>query len=244
MLEEIKPLWEKDGLRLLEHRWFGERVQLAFSTRPDVAPVLLAARAKGRLQYALRHAMADFPGFSRKVALRSVGDNTRQEVEAYIGRQVSKEHFVDPRFEEFMKQFTVQAEADLSQPRESSHGRYWYNLHLVLVAAERYRVVDRNRLTILRDGCRQIARKKHYQIASESVMPDHIHLALRGNIEHSPREVALAFQNNLAYLLGQVRFWNESFYVGTFSEYDMGAIRSGAREISQTPASLLVDEAD
>ncbi len=59
-------------------------------------------------------------------------------------------------------------------------------------------------------------------------MPDHVHLALRGDIEHSPYEIALAFQNNLAYLLGQVRFWNEHFYVGTFSEYDMGAIRARA----------------
>jgi hypothetical protein len=56
-------------------------------------------------------------------------------------------------------------------------------------------------------------------------MPDHLHLSLRGNIAHSPTEIALSFQNNLAYSLGQVRFLADTFYVGTFGEYDMWAVR-------------------
>ncbi len=56
-------------------------------------------------------------------------------------------------------------------------------------------------------------------------MPDHLHMALRGNIQDSPQEIALGFQNNLAHLLGQTPIWREGFYVGTFSEYDMGAVR-------------------
>ncbi len=56
-------------------------------------------------------------------------------------------------------------------------------------------------------------------------MPDHLHAALRGNHAHSPNEIADAFQNNLAFGLGQARIWEDSFYVGTFSEYNMEAIR-------------------
>lgn len=230
VLRELEPFWEEDGLRLLEHRWCGSRVQLAFSTRTDVSPVLLATRAKGRLQHALRSRLPDFPGFSRKIALRSVGENTSQDVEAYIARQVGKEQFADPRFEAFMQQFTVRCpDVDLSQPSESVRGRYWYNVHLVLVVAGRSRVADRRSLMIIRDGCLRIAKKKGYGIAVESVMPDHVHLALRGAIDQSPHQIALAFQNNLAYLLGQVRFWEEGYYAGTFSEYDMGAIRARAQ---------------
>jgi hypothetical protein len=59
-------------------------------------------------------------------------------------------------------------------------------------------------------------------------MPDHLHLALRGNIDSSPLDIALGFQNNLAYAMGQVPIWQEGFYAGTFSEYDMGAIRRNA----------------
>ena len=91
--------------------------------------------------------------------------------------------------------------------------------------AERYRVVDRGRLTTLRDSALRIAEKKGHQISRLAIMPDHLHLSLRGNIAHSPQEIALSFQNNLAYALGQVRFLADTFYVGTFGEYDMWAIR-------------------
>ncbi len=68
-LERAKQYWEGDGLRLLESRWSPREVQLAFSSRPDVAPVFLAARAKGRLQHAFRSAGIRFDGFSRKVSV-------------------------------------------------------------------------------------------------------------------------------------------------------------------------------
>ena len=35
----------------------------------------------------------------------------------------------------------------------------------------------------------------------------------------------MTFLNNLAYSMGQVRVWQDGFYAGTFSEYDMNAIR-------------------
>jgi REP element-mobilizing transposase RayT len=230
-LERVKDYWENDGLRLLESRWSPHEVQLAFSARPDVAPVFLAARAKGRLQHAIRQAGLRFNGFSRKVAVRSVGENTTADVEAYIARQVSKEAFVDPRFAAQMEEFTVCCpEVDLKQASESSHGRYWYNLHVVLVVAERDRITDRKSLTTIRDGCFRIAAKKSHSIARLSLVPDHLHLALRGNIEQSPQEIALGFQNNVAYMLGQVRIWDNGFYAGTFSEYDFGAIRAAIRK--------------
>lgn len=227
--EDVEPLWEGDGMRLLERSSSAREVQLAFSTRPHVSPVLVAQRAKGRLQHHLRESSVPFAGFSRKVAVRSVGKNTREQVEKYIEEQVGKERFVDSRFEAIMREFTVRCpEVDLSQPSESSHGRYWYNLHLVLVVAERGRIYDSGWLVRIRDGCFAIARKKEHHIAVLSLMPDHLHMALRGNIKHSPQDIALAFQNNLAYLLGQVPIWQPGFYVGTFSEYDMGAIRARA----------------
>jgi hypothetical protein len=56
-------------------------------------------------------------------------------------------------------------------------------------------------------------------------MPDHLHIALRGDHERSPNEIVYAFQNNLAYAVGQQHLWQDPFYVGTFSEYDMDAVR-------------------
>lgn len=56
-------------------------------------------------------------------------------------------------------------------------------------------------------------------------MPDHVHIALRGNIEHAPETIALSFMNNLAYSLGQKAIWESSYYAGTFGEYDMQMVR-------------------
>jgi REP element-mobilizing transposase RayT len=218
-------LWEDDGLRLLESNCSKERVQLTFSTKPEIAPVLAASRVKGRLQYALRTAGVPAP-FSRKLALRSIGDNTTKDVEQYVKNQVLKEAFANREFAARLQEFTVVNHAvDLSQPTETTSGRYWYNLHLVLVTEERYRRGDDSWLAIIRDQSFKIAHKKGHAILCLSVMPDHLHIALRGNVEHSPQEIALAFQNNLAYSLGQMRVWQYTYYVGTFSEYDMQAVR-------------------
>jgi REP element-mobilizing transposase RayT len=71
-------------------------------------------------------------------------------------------------------------------------------------------VVDRTRLATLRDWSFAVAERKGYRISRLSVMPEHLHVSLRGNIEHSPCQIAPAFQNNLAYALGQIS-WPASF---------------------------------
>ncbi len=83
LLDELESLWETDGLRLLEHNWTGPQIQLLFSARPHVRPEFLASRAKGRLDHAIRSAGLQMP-LSRKLGVRSVGDNVTQEVESYI----------------------------------------------------------------------------------------------------------------------------------------------------------------
>ncbi len=229
-LESINSLWEGDGLRLLESRIGSDRLQITFSAKPAVSPVLLATRAKGRLDHALRKSGTPV-SFSRKVAVRSLGDARRDAVEAYIERQVVKEPFADERFRGRVHEVTVvNPDVDLSVPSESRSGRYWYNLHVVLVTLDRSRLTDNGSLATVRDTALRVAEKKRYCISRLSVMPDHLHLALRGHIEHSPQDIALAFLNNLAYAMGQKPIWQHGYYAGTFSEYDMGAVRASAQE--------------
>src|SRR5947208_3747164 len=54
ILPDIAPEWEKDGIRVLESAHSPERIQLTLSTTPQVSPVTLAARVKGRLQHHCR----------------------------------------------------------------------------------------------------------------------------------------------------------------------------------------------
>jgi REP element-mobilizing transposase RayT len=189
-----------------------------------VTPVFVAARAKGRLDHALRGAGFEM-NFSRKVAVRAIGDNTRRDVENYIARQIVKENFADDRFSRMMAEFTGNDEkVNLSKPTESARGRYWYNLHLVLVTDGRTRTTDSSTLRQIRNGCLAIAVKKGHQLARWSVMPDHLHLAVRPGIDEAPLEVVFCYQNNLAFLLGQKRIWCDGFYVGTFGEYTTRAV--------------------
>ena len=212
-------------MRRLEMSWSAELIQITFSVKPQVSPVKFTSRVKGRLQHALRRS-GHPTAFSRKVGFRGIGDNHTAAVETYIKRQVEKEAFVDRKFAESLKQFTVtDSHVSLVQPTETNSGRYWYNLHLVLVVEHRNRFTDEESLRTMDRLCSAIARKKGYAISTRSVMPDHLHLALRGNIEQSPEEIALAIMNNLAYAFKQNPIWQSSYYVGTFGDYDMDAVR-------------------
>ncbi len=223
---ELQLAWESDGIRVLETRWTDEVIQITFSTTPQVAPVLLASRAKGRLQYALRKAGTPAT-FSRKLSLRTVGAGDREYVEEYIRSQVRAERFVDPAFASFLESLVLDdPSVDLGQPSETASGRYWYNLHLVLVIQDRFRFGDHERLAALKDGSLRIAAHKGHRISTLSVMPDHLHVALRGNLEHSPEEIALGLLNNLAYHMGQNAVWQFGYYAGTFGDYRMNAVRN------------------
>lgn len=217
-------IWQNDSLQLLELRALRAMIQILFSVTPMVSPVFFCQRVKGRLQHALRQAGTPVD-FSRKVSFRSLGENTSEIVENYIRGQVGKERFADPRFAEIMKQFTVICkEVDLTAPTATNSGRYWYNLHLVLVVAQRFRITNTEKLGQLRDAVFAVATQKDCHVAALAVMPDHLHAALRGNIQMSPAEIAISFQNGLAKAAG-CRVWKEGFYVGTFSEYDLDVVR-------------------
>jgi len=163
-LEELSRQWEGDTLRLLEHEWTSEKISMTFSARPAISPVFLATRVKGRLQHALRLAGQAIQ-FSRKLAVRSIGSNTRETVEAYIRKQVDRDRPADPRYEAMLRSQAIDdSSVDLSQPSETGSGRYWYNLHLVLVVAGRYRMGWGREGKDVAGSSREVAQKNGYGI--------------------------------------------------------------------------------
>jgi REP element-mobilizing transposase RayT len=186
LLPELAPEWEKDGLRVLESSLTPQQLQFTLSATPQVGPVTLAARVKGRLQHHCRLRGSPVE-FSRKLAVRSVGDPTRTEVESYIREQVSNEDLADERFRERLESLTVvNPEVDLAAPVATNSGRYWYNLHLVLVVDQRYRIGEPSILTRIRDTALAVCSKKGYEVSTLAVLADHLHLALRGAIAQTP----------------------------------------------------------
>ena len=57
--------------------------------------------------------------FSRKLAMQSIGENHRDDVEAYIADQVNREAWADPRIADLLAPFTVSnSTVDLSRRQE------------------------------------------------------------------------------------------------------------------------------
>ncbi len=232
--EELAPALEADGIRLLGHRFREPHVsQFSLSTRPNVSPLLLVDRVKGRLQYLVRHAQPK--ALQRNYALRSIGSATRTAVEAYIASQPSHHPMADDRVQQALERAQiVHPEVDLSRPRSTAHGIYWYNLHVVLVHQGRWAEVREAILGQIRRMIEQSCRAKGYALSRAGILADHVHLAVGCPLEVSPADVALGFLNNLAYVHGMKAVFQFGAYVGTFGEYHRGAVRSEVGQGKET----------
>jgi len=230
LLAGVSDFWESDGMRLVGHRWEEPRIQLTFSTDPTVSPEFLAARAKGRLEHALRNAGRAVK-FSRKLSVRSIGENKRSTVERYVRTQLDRAGLADAKYRERLRECAwSDPEVDLTRPLSTKRGRYWYAVHLVLVVSGRYRIGAESTAPEIARTCRAVARKHGWGLAALSVMPDHLHVLIQGAPADSPESIALSFQNNIAWKLGRNRIWEAEYYVGTVGEYTVGALRSGTGE--------------
>jgi REP element-mobilizing transposase RayT len=220
------PLWEKDGLKLEKWSVKASTIQILFKALPHVSPQECTRFVKGRLQHVLRK--LDTPvKFSRKVGFRSLGDNTRKIVKKYIVRQAQKSNYIDPKFKKWLDQynFTI-PKVQLERPVPTASGRYWYALHLVIVVENRtIPMTMKKTFDKVANTCFSIARKKGYEIAEMSIMPDHIHISLRGDISSAPELILASFMNNLWKALNVGICWSYECYAGTFSEYRLDQIR-------------------
>lgn len=223
--KQLADAWEQDGIRYLERQWCDQSIQFTCSVKPTVSPTFFTTHVKGRLDNALRQLETPI-AFSRKVAFRSIGDNRRDEVEAYIANQVTRGQFLDPRFSESLAGYThVNPMVHLDAPTAVTRGRYWYNLHVVFVTDQRQRFVDEVSWQRIAETCTKVASEQKHLLGSYSIMPDHLHMALRENVQQSPESITLEFMNSIADAFGQQLVLRPSYYAGTFGEYDMRAVR-------------------
>ncbi len=132
-LVELQEATEADGVRILKHDFLKPGVsQFLVSTRPEVAPERIVWSVKGRLQHAIRRQRPK--AFRRNYGLRSIGSATRQAVEQYVRSQVAHHPMADPRVQEILRAVQIHdPSVDLSAPRRSAHGVYWYNLQVCFI---------------------------------------------------------------------------------------------------------------
>jgi REP element-mobilizing transposase RayT len=219
-LESLTTALELDGIRILSHRFLDSKTsQFWVSTQPHVAPQRIVQRVKGRLQYLVRDEQPK--PFQRNFAIRSLGSEERRLIEEYVGNQTQHHVYADSDFQCFLESLQiVDRSVDLSRMRKTSHGVYWYNLHLVLVHQERWRDANRSRLIAIREMIQRVIRCKGWLLSRAGILPDHIHLAVGCSFNDAPDEVAFGFLNNLAFVHDMMPVFQFGAYVGTFGEYD------------------------
>lgn len=191
---------------------------MAFKTGPDLSPELFAARAKGRLQHALRKAGTPV-SFSRKVAVRTLGDNVSGVVENYLRDQSVRAELLDERYRSTLAEFSFEdPELNLSAPTETQSGRYWVNLHLVAVTMDRFRMGREDFLGKVRSGVYSWAGATGCSLKAFALMPDHVHVAARGNPAQTPRVLGETLWRELNRA-GGCCLMSDQVYAGSFSEY-------------------------
>ncbi len=224
-INDLKAVVEADGVRILEFRSEHSPVlHFLLSTKPAIAPPQIVKSVKGRLQHLIRktHPTA----FRRNFSLAGIGEVRRDVIENYVARQLGHHRMADDSIQERLARFQLEyPEVDLCEALFSSHGRYFYNLHLVLVHDGRWCEVREDRLAKTRDMILGVVKKKQHRLSRAAILPDHVHMTIGCAISESPETVALTYLNNLAYANGMQPLFCHSYYVGTFGEYDLNAIR-------------------
>lgn len=228
-LEELKPLTEKDGVRILEYRFKDGAVsQFLVSTSPEVSPGSVVRSVKGRLQHHIRIQVPK--AFKGNYSIKSIGSAKLGAVQGYLDSQLKHHKITDPKVQEKLRKYQVNyPNVDLRLPRYSAHGQFIYNLHLVLVHGGRRRETRDDRLKKSCEMIQRTALKKGHLLSKARLLPDHIHLTLGCDVKESPEDVALGYMNNIAYVHEMKPLFQYSFYVGTFGGYDLGAIRQALR---------------
>lgn len=233
-LATLKEAVARDNVRILEVST-EHCPQFVLSTTPTISPSEIIKSVKGRLQHLLQSKIPK--AFRRNYWITSVGDARTDVVENYITEQLGHHQMADERVQTMFKNYVEEfPQVDLNDPQSSAHGRYVYNLHLVLQHTDRWSDVNEARLDQSKARIHAAAEKHGHRLSRLAILADHVHLALGCQVTESPEEVALSYMNNLAHVHGMQARFSYSYYVGTFGKYDIGAIRKRVAEVAREEA--------
>jgi REP element-mobilizing transposase RayT len=221
---DLQRATEPDGVRVIKHKsTTNDASQFFLSTKPRVSPAKLLWSVKGRLQHLVKKQAAK--AFQRNYSVRSIGSAKRSVVEDYVASQLGHHRMADPHVQQGLERFQKSYPgADLSKPCFSSHGQYWYNLHVAIVNEERSTEIREDVLSKLSEMIDRAASKHGYRLSRAALLADHIHMTMGCPMDRSPEDVALGYMNNCAYACGMKAVFQFSYYVGTIGEYDRGAV--------------------
>ncbi len=215
---------ESDDIRVLSHRSIDDKsVQFSLSSKPAHSPAFLIQRLNARLQYALRD---HFPkAFRPHYSIRSFGTQDRAVIEAYVAKQPSKHRMTAERSQMLFEDLLyVDHNIDLSCMQKTSHGAYWFNLHVVLVNEGRWCDVCRERLEKTKRTILKWSIKKRLRLSRCAILADHMHLSFGCPMEMSPETIVLSLMNTVVWVYEMKPVLDFSAFIGTFGDYDQRAV--------------------
>lgn len=224
-IDTLKSTLEADNIRILSLRWLTpDSMQFVVSTTPTSSPNFIIQRLKGRLHYATK---SYAPKTLRShYAIRSFGTQEREIIENYIQGQTNHHRMATTKAQSIFEALRyIDDSIDLARGKTTSHGTYWYNLHVVLVNTERWCDVKQSRLERVQQVLLQSGKKKSWEISRCSILADHLHVALGCGLDESPDSVVLSMMNNVAWVYEMKSILQFSAFVGTFGEYDHRVIQ-------------------
>lgn len=225
VIQRTEALLALDDLKLLEHRISENQIQFLLSARPSHSPVHLTKVTKAKLVLAFSQENI-YKSLTREFALRSVGENTTRDLEHYLREQVNRRTFVDDRFADSLRPYSKEYDIDLEKCAATKYGHYWYDLHLVLGTNDRYDVALPEVWHEIVQASESWHQEQGHRLKAISLLPDHVHLLLRPNLNTSPYLVGEGLIERLNQVKIMRNIYHSTFYVGTHGIYAMNAIRN------------------
>lgn len=225
VIQQTEILFASDNLKILEQRVEGSQIQLLLSARPNHSPIDLSKITKAKLSVAFSQQKI-YKSITREFALRSVGENTSQDLEHYLREQVNRRNFVDDRFADSLRPFSKEYAVDLEKCEATKYGHYWYDLHVVLGTNDRYSVALPEIWEAIVQASELWHQEQGHQLKSISLLPDHVHLLVRPNLNTSPYQLGEGLIERLNRVKIMQNIYHPTFYVATHGTYAMNAIRN------------------
>lgn len=224
VFDKLQIALARDDLRILEYRKLDPNVvQFFVSSQTKHSPAEIVRCVKGRWHYVSKEIQSiEFR--------RSVGSANSSVLDNYVARQNTKHAMADDRTQELLASLQYYDErVDTALIRKSGHGEFQNSLHLVLETDDGWQETCFETLLGYRTIAVERCREQKWGLSRIGLLSNHLHILLTAGISTAPEDVAMDLLNALASTQNMRTMFRHSYYVGTFGEFDRGAIWNSLR---------------
>ena len=237
--DEFQASLDAYGIRLLDVASDEVDLVCQVSLRPAESVSGCASKFKGRLSKWLRTAQGlDAPTklLATGYLACTVGDPTRKDIEGYIGRQGEHHGYSQrPLPPVLVEEYPLPAAAAVRL--DAAHNLSLLRYHLVFGTMCRRGVFTQAEAAGVVAAWRGVQAKEQFALLKVSVVPDHVHMAVRVHPAVAPLALAERLMNVAQEVMFEQfpevvirysanRLWENGAYVGSFGELSSRAVRA------------------